>query len=128
MLSVVSMRDPIALASDPPLRVSASGSDSVHIGVGAPGGLTIDSRGSPLAQPPLVPRDHSPFRLGPVKTPITQGPVAPMGLATKRANLMASGLPLNVISIIQYTRASSMRGLYVYKWQDNGLVSAHGFG
>ena len=78
------------MASDPPLRVSASGSDSVHVGVGAPGGLTIDSRGSPLAQPPLVHRDHSPFRLGPVKTPIAQGPVVPMGLATKRANLMAS--------------------------------------
>lgn len=39
---------PVAL--EPPLHVSASGSDSPHVGVCAPGVLTIDSCGSPVAQ------------------------------------------------------------------------------
>lgn len=75
--------------------------------MGAPGGLTIDSCGSPLAQAALVRGYHSPFRRGLVETPVARGPVVP-GLVWQakpeisfmRANLMARGLPPNVIATI----------------------------
>lgn len=66
--------------------------------------------------------DGLPFR--PVATPVAQGPVVPgtwkglareagdlipMGLATERANLMARGLPPNVIATIQSMRVSGKR-------------------
>lgn len=58
-----------------------------------------------------------------------------MDLAPERADLMARGLPLNVIANIQSASAPSMRGLYEYKWQvfelwcqDKGLVHFQGSG
>ena len=66
---------------------------------GAPGGLIIDSCGSPLVQAAFVCRDQSPFRRGPV-VPGTRAGLAqevgysvPMGRAPERANLMTRGLP-----------------------------------
>lgn len=38
-------------------------------------------------------------------------------LWTERENLMAAGLPINVVAAIQSTRATSTRGLYEFKWR-----------
>lgn len=62
-------RSDAPVASNLPLCVSASDSDSAHVGEGAPGGLTIDYCGSLLAQGALVHGDHSLFRWGPMATP-----------------------------------------------------------
>ena len=59
-------------------RFPSRGSDSAHVGVGAPGGLTVDSCGSPLTQAAaLVHGDHLPFRRGPMEASVAQGPVVP---------------------------------------------------
>ena len=43
--------------------------------------------------------------------------LVPMGLAPERNNLMARGLPQNVIATIPSASAPSTRGLYAYKWK-----------
>lgn len=65
------------MALEPPLRVAASGSDSTHVREDALGGLIIHLCVSQLSQAALVRRDHSPFRQGPVATPVAQGPIVP---------------------------------------------------
>ena len=77
--------------------------------------VVIPPGGSALAQATLIHGDHLPFRRGSVATPVVQGPaipgeraglackagyLVPMCLAPERANLMARGLPLNVIATI----------------------------
>lgn len=43
--------------------------------------------------------------------------VATTCLPVERSNLIAQGLPPNVVATIQSARASSTRGLYAYKWR-----------
>ncbi len=45
------------------------------------------------------------------------GTVAAACLPVERSNLITKGLPPTVVATIQRARASSTRGLYVYKWR-----------
>lgn len=47
---------------------------------------------------------------------LLSGTLVSVGLRSERENLMAAGLPINVVATIQSTRVPSTRGLYTLKW------------
>ena len=88
-------------------------SDSAQFGKGATGGLIRHFCGYPLAQAALVCGAHSPLGGTQWQFPLRNccprytglareaRDLVPMGLAPERANMMARGLPPNVIATIQ---------------------------
>lgn len=122
------------MAQDPAAHVSAGGTDTAHPGQGASGGSVTDFGGSLLAwyasimtvlsypiQGPAVPdkkEDSAP----------STGAVVFMDLLSERDNLMASGLPINIMATIQSARAPLTMWLYALKWRMfEALVQANVF-
>lgn len=112
--------------------ISPSGNDFVCSGEGAPAGALPDLGGSSLAGKVVVCRDNQSASGEALAASSTQGPPLPGGrrgdsptsrtvvstcLPVERSNLIAQGLPPNVVATIQSARASSTRGLYAYKWR-----------
>ncbi|XP_073320639.1 uncharacterized protein [Pagrus major] len=99
---------------------------------GVPAGALPDPCGSSLAGEVVVRRNNQSAGGKALAAPSLQGPRLPGGrrgdsptpravattcLPVERSNLIAQGLPPNVVATIQSARASSTRGLYAYKWR-----------
>lgn len=103
------------MAHDPAVCVSAGGSDTAHSRSGASGGSVADSGGILLASKDVVYGHHGiTIRDAMVSSPV-EGPavtgrradsvssaraLVSVGLRSERENLMAAGLPINVVATI----------------------------
>lgn len=120
------------MAQHAPVCISPSGIDTACSGEGASAGPVHDPSGPSVASEVMVRRDNQSAGSEALEAPCTQGSplsserrgaspaprtVAAACLPVERSNLLAKGLPPNVVATIQSARASSTRGLYAYKWR-----------